>query len=233
MTAISIRHLLPSDSLEALTDMLRQAFAPLGERGLNCTCVDQTVETTRHRVSLGDCFVAVARGQIVGTVTLQPSDGNVAIRWYRHPAVASLHQLGVAPSYQCAGIGSALLRTAECWASERRYRGLALDTPEPAQHLRDFYGRHGFRAKETLQIDGRAYRSVVLSKPIGQPRRRPTLDAWPARHPAEMAILAKHAHSHGRQGSNPGGPSVCPAAPASVARSDSPRWVDRYSASSR
>jgi GNAT superfamily N-acetyltransferase len=193
MIGFAIRRLQPGDSLEELTTLLRRAFASLGRLGLNCTCVDQTVDVTRRRVQLGDCLVAVADRQVVGTATLQGVDRTSPVNWYRHPEVASLHQFAVDPSHQGGGVGRALLRAAEEWARSRRYLQLALDTPEPAAHLRAFYGRRGFMHAETVRHSGKSYVSVVLSKAIDRPATQAASSAWPARHPAEMAALRRSA----------------------------------------
>jgi GNAT superfamily N-acetyltransferase len=189
VTTFGIRRLLPSDSLVELTALLHRAFAPMGQQGFNCTCVDQPVEVTRQRTQLGDCFVAVAGGELVGTLTLHASDRASPIRCYRSSKVASLHQFAVAPAHQRNGIGAALLHTAESWARSRQYRELALDTPASAEALRDYYGRCGFRLSEVVQLEGKAYLSVVLSKAIERPAAHQSLGAWPARHPAEWAML--------------------------------------------
>lgn len=193
MTGIGIRRIQPSDSLEELTSLLRRAFSVLGRQGLDCTCVDQTVAVTRQRVGLGDCFVAVADRRVVGTITLHGVDRASAVNWYRNPAVASMHQFAVDPSHQGTGVGRALLRTAEDWARSRRCLQLALDTPEPAEHLRAFYGRRGFLPAERTRILGKSYFSVVLSKAVNPPARPSRSVRWPARHPAEMALLARTA----------------------------------------
>ena len=186
MSGFRIRRLRPNDSLEDLTDMLRRAFAPLGRLGLNCTCVDQTLEMTRQRSRLGDCFVAIVEDRIVGTVTLHATDRASPVRWYREPTVASIHQLAVDPGYQGFGIGRALLRLAETWARRRGYLELALDTPEGADHLLAFYGHHGFRRVGTMQLEGKSYRSGILSKATGRPEEeieaRPPVPAAPRRY---------------------------------------------------
>ncbi len=191
MTGIAIRRFQLNDSLEALTTLLRRAFSSLGRQGLNCTCVDQTVDVTRQRVVQGDCFVAVADRRVVGTITLHDVDRASPVNWYRNPVVASIHQFAVDPNHQGVGIGQALLRTAEDWARCRRYVQLALDTPEPAEHLRAFYGRRGFMQAETTKLFGKSYFSVVLSKAVNPPARRSGPVSWPARHPAEMAALQR------------------------------------------
>lgn len=188
MNAIRIRRLCPSDSLEALTGLLHRAFAPLGRRGLNCQSVDQGVDTTRERVALGDCFVAVAGENIVGTLTLHGPDPASPVRRYRRATVASIHQFAVEPEYQGGGVGQALLLSAERGAAKAGFLELALDTPQPARHQRAYYGRRGFDEVETVQFEGRRYRSVVLSKAITTTRC--WADHWPWRHPAEMAALA-------------------------------------------
>lgn len=202
MAVIAIRRVLPDDSLEELTGMLRWAFAPPGHCGLNCSCVDQTVDVTPQRLRLGDCFVAVIEGRIVGTITLHAVDHASPVRWYRKPTVASIHQLAVDPHHQGTGVGHALLRKAEAWARSRQYLELALDTPEPAQHLHLYCGIHGFRRMDTAQLEGKFYRSVVLSKSIACPVRRLGSHAWPAGDPASRALLT-HAAPSGRPRSVP------------------------------
>ena len=191
MSTLTLRRLRPDDSIDELTAMLRRAFARLGASGLNCTCVDQTPEITRQRIGDGQCLVAVDGRRIVGTVTLQTADPWAEVPWYRHPSVASLHQLGVEPAHQGSGVGSALLQAAEAWAFRQRCSALALDTPEPARHLHAYYARQGFDRYATVQIEGRSYRSTVFSKPVRQAPAafRPT--DWPARHPAERALLVQ------------------------------------------
>ena len=169
MHTIEIRRLSPADSLDELTSMLHRAFARLGRMGLNCTSFDQSVETTAQRVRLGECYVAVGDGRLIGTVTLHEPDGRSGVRWYRRPDVASLHQFAVDPSHQGTGCGKALLLVAQRWASVHGCCELALDTPAPASHLIAFYASQGFRVVEHVQLQGKSYRSAVLSKRIDAP----------------------------------------------------------------
>lgn len=135
---VELRRFDPSrDSYVALTALLHRAFTRLGAMGLNCTCVDQTVETTRSRATRGDCYVAVCEGR----------------------------QFGVEPVWQARGIGTLLIAFADHWAATRGYAELALDTPQPAAHLIAFYRGQGFRIVDFVRFDGKQYDSAILSKP--------------------------------------------------------------------
>ena len=177
---IWLRRLKAGDCLDQLTGMLHRAFSRLGDMGIPCSCVSQSSEVTRERVARGDCFVAVAGERIVGTITLYESDAGSDSSHYCNTRVASVRQLGVDPHFQDKGVGTALLQLAEQWARRRGYARLALDTPERADHLIDYYHRQGFCVVETLQISARPYRSVVLAKVLchdtssyRRPRRPP------------------------------------------------------------
>jgi GNAT superfamily N-acetyltransferase len=166
------------DSYVALTALLHRAFRPLGAMGLNCTCVDQTVGTTRSRATGGDCYVAVCDGRLVGTMTLYATELGSACELYRRGDIASLRQFAVEPAWQSRGIGTLLIAFAEHWAATRGYAELALDTPQPAAHLIAFYRRQGFRIVDFTRFDGKRYDSAILSKP---PMVTRTLAAWSRR----------------------------------------------------
>lgn len=164
---IRLRRLQAGDCVEQLTGMLHRAFSRLGEMDIPCSCVNQALEVTRQRVARGDCFVAVSGERIVGTITLYAPDLASDSRCYRDARVASARQLGVDPHFQGRGVGTALLHLAEHWARRHGYARLALDTPEPAGHLIDYYHRLCFRVVEMQQFLGRPYRSVVFAKSLG------------------------------------------------------------------
>ncbi len=170
---IRLRRLQNADSIEDLTDLLHRAFSRIGAMGIPCSCASQSPEMTRQRISRGECFVALHGGVIVGTITLYPPDASSASAHYRNDRVATLRQLAVDPRFHGRGIGSVLLRLAEHWALQRGYPWLALDTPEAADHLIDYYQRQGFGITETLQFTGRTYRSVVFSKSLAVLRQAP------------------------------------------------------------
>ena len=162
-----IRELAPGDSIEQLTELLHRAFAPLGQRGMNYSAVDQSPSETALRISTGLCAVATLDGSIVGTVMVGSGpDPTSESAWYRRSDVASAHQLGVEPSHQRRGIGSALMGWAESWAVRSGYAEIAVDTAEPATELISFYSSMGYRHIEYAQWHGKRYRSVILSKSL-------------------------------------------------------------------
>ena len=186
-TLVRLRRLRAGDSFEQLTGMLHRAFSRLGEMGLGCSCVNQTADKTRERISRGECFVATSGERIVGTITLYAPDTASASRHYRDARIAGVGQLAVDPRFQGRGVGGALLRLAEDWARHQGYARLALDTPEPASHLIDYYRRQGFRSEEVLQFPGRSYRSVVFARTLLHPV---STDRPPSRRSVWRAPLA-------------------------------------------
>jgi len=185
-----IRPLEAADSLDELTSMLHRAFGRLGRMGLDCTSVDQSLELTARRARRGECFVAVADGRIVGTMTLEPPARASPCPWYRRHEVASLHQLAVDPSHQGLDFGKALLASAERWARKRGYSELALDTPVDAAHLIGFYRSRGFRLVGEFQKPGKHYRSAIMGKTLSGVTRRPSM--WYSPHRAGwLGAMAK------------------------------------------
>jgi GNAT superfamily N-acetyltransferase len=172
---IDIRLLAARDSLEALTDLLHRAYAPLVARGLNLTVGTQPVTTTQRRIAEGQCFVAEQRGRIVGTVTvcgpydLHTSPWAAGVAAFRDRDTAHFHQFAVAPELQRRGLGRRLVAACERWARDawlqahgaghgRAGAGTARAVPQP-----------GLRGRgSTVQWDGKSYRSVVMEKPLDQ-----------------------------------------------------------------
>ncbi|MBV8468165.1 MAG: GNAT family N-acetyltransferase [Burkholderiales bacterium] len=161
---IIYRHWQDGDSPEELTELLHRAFAHLAEMGLRCASAYQPPEGTLARLLQGCSFVAVDNGRLVGAISVYHPEFDSDSSVYRERGVASVHQFGVDPAYQGFGVGDALLRLAECEAKRQGYTALALDTPEPAQHLHRFYMHMGFSIVESLRFAGREYLSVVLKK---------------------------------------------------------------------
>jgi GNAT superfamily N-acetyltransferase len=162
-----IRPVGAGDSIAMLTELLHRAYASLSAMGLNFTAVDQPEAVTQRRVERGYCFVAVVGDALVGTVTVYPPGRVLVCDWYRRAGTAVFGQIAVLPERQHDGIGGQLLERAEQHAHELGASDLACDTAEPAVHLIEWYSRRGYRAVDHVQWEGKTYRSVVLSKPLG------------------------------------------------------------------
>lgn len=172
---LHIRPLQASDSITELTLLLHRAYARLGHMGLNYTAVNQTPEVTAQRIRGGNCFVAEADSQLVGTVVVQPTYTDNECAYFTRPGVAAAHQLAVDPAYQGSGVGRMLLQRAEQWAKASGFSELAMDTAEQATHLIELYARLGYHHVGGVQWTGKVYRSVVLSKQLqGASRHAPT-----------------------------------------------------------
>ncbi len=169
---LEIRPLAARDSIDALTALLRRAYAPLAARGLNFTAATQDRDTTLRRVAEGHCFVALEGGELVGTVTVcgPYAEGvapwTAAVPWFRDRDTAHFHQFAVDPARQGQGLGRRLVATCEQWARERGFKRMALDTAEPAAELRALYRRLGYAEVGQVQWEGKAYRSVIMQKSL-------------------------------------------------------------------
>lgn len=165
---LRVRALAPTDSIEALTLLIRRAYAPLAAMGFHFVATLQDDEMTRQRVAEGECFVAELAGRIVGTILLRPPTPSPRCAYYDRPDVASVHQLAVDPSQQRRGIGRSLVLAAETRAAELGVAEVALDTAEEARHLVEQYQRWGYWIVD--HVDWRPevnYLSVVMAKRLG------------------------------------------------------------------
>lgn len=162
---IIIRHYHPGDSISQLTALLHEAYGELARMGLRFLATHQDESVTLDRITSGvRTFVARQGEAIVGTLTLYGPYPASSTPWYRKPTVFHFGQFAVRPGLQGQGIGLQMLRLAEEEARTLGATELALDTAEPAEHLRQWYQRLGFRFIEYVQWDVTNYRSVILSK---------------------------------------------------------------------
>ncbi len=169
---VVVRPLAARDSMDEITLLLHRAYAPLAQQGLNFTAADQSAELTLKRAAEGQCFVAELAGRVVGTVTVCGPYDEIAAPWaaqvpaFRDRDTAHFHQFAVDPDLQRQGLGRRLVAAAEGWARERGYKRMALDTAEPAEELRGLYRRQGYADVDSVQWDGKAYRSVIMEKSL-------------------------------------------------------------------
>lgn len=176
------------DSFDDLTRLLNAAYLPLANVGLNYVAATQPIETTRRRIAAATaCWVARRDGKLAGTISYYDSCRHAnAPAWYGRNEVSYFGQFAVERTLQNSGVGSRLLGIAEERACADRKLELACDTAEPAEHLRLFYARRGFRAVGRHRWPHARYDSVVFSKRLGITIR----DAGEADLPAIVEIAA-------------------------------------------
>ncbi len=170
--SVAIRPMNSADSMQALTQLLHRAYAPLAKAGMNFTAADQTAAVTARRAAAGQCFIAAEGDTVVGTVTVSgPFDPKLApwalqTPWYYRVDTAHFHQFAVEPDRQGRGVGRQLVARCEQWAREQGCAYMALDTAMPAQHLRARYARLGYRDEGEVQWEGKTYRSAIMVKSL-------------------------------------------------------------------
>ena len=167
---LDVRRFGAGDSVEELTSLLRTAYRELADMGLRYVATWQDEEITRDRIGRAECFIALDRGELVGTIAFESAPVTRGCEYYDRPGVASFHQFAVAPDRQRRGVGSLLLRTVGQRASATGAEELALDTADEATHLIAFYERHGYRIVGRADWPDTNYESVIMAKSIPRPR---------------------------------------------------------------
>jgi len=165
MDGVTIRRLNERDSIEAITEMLHRAYAPLAEAGMRYLASHQDDEMTLKRTfgHMTECWVAERDGLLVGVVTLR-LEGTDECSYFNRPGVASFEQFAVDPHEQGHGVGEALLDTIERRAARHGAVELGCDTSEKADRLIAMYRRRGYEIVETADWAVTNYASVILSK---------------------------------------------------------------------
>ncbi|MGE0193716.1 MAG: GNAT family N-acetyltransferase [Planctomycetota bacterium] len=161
---IFIRRWRSDDDAQALTDLVRSAYAHHAREGLRFWATHQSVEDTIDRLGRGASFLAIDGAAYVGTVTVQPPSLAAEVPLYREPDVHSVHQLAVALSHRGCQLGRRLHDVAAAHARSAGAKRLALDTALPAHGLIALYERWGYRV--VGRHDFRpftSYESVILA----------------------------------------------------------------------
>src|ERR1043165_6651586 len=148
---VEIRRLAPGDSIEELTALLHRAYAGQVAMGLRPLAGRQDAATTRRRCASGECYVAVLRGALVGTILFHEIEDAKGPPWFQRPEVDSFSQFAVDPAVQGQGIGRLILDHTERRAAGAGARELGLSMAEPDTALHDFYLRRGYRFIEHWQ----------------------------------------------------------------------------------
>jgi len=162
-----IRRYLPTDDLDALTDLIHRAYAPHLDSGLRYWGTHQPASDTEKRLTSGLGFVMVIDGRYAGTVVIRPPQPNSAVPLYREAHVYSLSQFCVAPEHKSKGLGRRLHDDAVNAARGMGARTIALDTAKPAIALINLYKAWGYAV--VGECDWRPdtnYVSVVMARQL-------------------------------------------------------------------
>lgn len=146
MTDLLIRPFDALDDLVALTDLVRAAYAPHAANGLRFWGTHQSVADTARRLASGQGFLALANGEMVGTITVRPPQPDSPVPLYRMSDVWSFCQFAVHPEAKGTGVGSALHERALRHAAANGAKRMALDTAAPAAGLIRMYEAWGYEA---------------------------------------------------------------------------------------
>jgi ribosomal protein S18 acetylase RimI-like enzyme len=138
-----IRRADPSD-FEAARDVLSSAAAWARDRGIERWWpVPFPAERLRPALDQGHLYVAIAEGQIVGTIVFKWEDAKV---WGDEPPVAGyVHMLAVRKDRPLSGVGELLLSWAAERTRENRRSLLRLDCLATNDGLVRYYEGLGFR----------------------------------------------------------------------------------------
>ncbi len=162
-----VRPVEARDDLVALTDLVHAAYATHAASGLMFWGTHQSVADTARRLASGQGFLALADGELVGTITVRPPQESSPVPLYCLPDIWSFCQFAVHPGWKGRGVGTALHERALRHAAAHGARRVALDTASPAAGLIRMYRSWGY--EECGHCDWRPntnYLSTLMVRPI-------------------------------------------------------------------
>ena len=134
MTGVQIRQAREDDS-ESVLGCLSAAFAPYREQYTPAAYADTILDESalRHRMRTMHVIVAVADGEVVGTV-------GAAI----HGDQGHLRGMAVLPQLRSSGVAAQLLSAIEEWLRMQGCTRVSLNTTRPLQAAMRFYEKNGY-----------------------------------------------------------------------------------------
>jgi len=170
VSQVSVRRLLPSDSIPEITSLLHRAYAKQIAMGLQPLAGRQDDATTAKRVTNGECYIATmvvgGRERIVGTILFHEIEDAKGPPWFANAHVDSFSQFAVDPDIQGQGLGGLMLDKVESRARECGAAEMGLSMAEPDTGLMGWYLKRGYRFIEHWQWPYTNYRSAILSKTL-------------------------------------------------------------------
>jgi GNAT superfamily N-acetyltransferase len=167
MPGLVIRPVEARDDLVALTELVHAAYATHAASGLRFWGTHQSVADTATRLASGQGFVALADGELVGTITVRPPMASSPVPLFCMPDVWSFCQYAVHPGWKGRGVGQALHARALRHAAAHGAKRMALDTAAPAAGLIRMYSSWGYA--ECGHCDWRPntnYLSTLMVRPV-------------------------------------------------------------------
>ena len=167
MFELAIRRVEADDDLVALTKLVHMAYAPHAKSGLRFWGTHQSVADTSNRLLSGQGFLALADGEMVGTITVRSPQENSPVQLFRMPDVWTICQFAVHPKQKGLGVGKAMHEFALHYAGSQRAKRMALDTAAPAASLIRMYKSWGY--EECGSCDWRPhtnYLSTLMVRPV-------------------------------------------------------------------
>lgn len=164
---ILIRRFTKDDSISELTALLHRAYKQLADMGLYFVATYISDEEAKLLIDRGECFIAELNGKIIGSILLYAKGKNNPPLYLRED-VSVFGKFAVEPEYQKSGIGDKLMKYIEDYVKSKGVKILALDTAEQAQHLIDYYSRRGYKFAGYHKWGMVNYRSVIMSKELGE-----------------------------------------------------------------
>ncbi|MER6393713.1 GNAT family N-acetyltransferase [Streptomyces sp. NPDC001523] len=160
---VQVRRFRNGDSVEQLTLLLHRAYADHAAAGRVFFASYQSPQDTQHRLSQGECWIALDGNSVVGTVTVSAPHATPA--GYPAPTGGgSFWQLAVEPSQRGTGLGQQLLALAESRIAALGSTQVVIDTSSQATDLVNWYLRRGYAPIGTWRWDVTNYDSIVLMK---------------------------------------------------------------------
>jgi ribosomal protein S18 acetylase RimI-like enzyme len=154
------------DDINALTNLLHRAYAPLASRGLRFTATHQSSGVTLRRLNKGYPLVAEWGGKPAGTITVYGPDPESEVPEYRDESSFHFGQFGVDPIHQGLGIGRALHDAIVQHAMNSNARFMCLDTAAPAKDLIGLYQKWGYAIVNRISFSSVNYDSVIMRRDL-------------------------------------------------------------------
>ena len=167
MKRLAIRPVEAGDDLVRLTELVHAAYAPHASNALRFWGTHQSVADTATRLASGQGFLALADGEMAGTITVRPPQPDSPVPLFRMADVWSFCQFAVDPRFKGLGVGTALHEWALRHAAAHGAKRMALDTAAPATGLIRMYASWGYA--ECGSCDWRPhtnYLSTLMVRPV-------------------------------------------------------------------